>query len=507
MKKGVIYARYSCDKQTDNSTKAQLRECREWAQKNGITIIDTYCDEAISGRTDRRPAFQKMIADAQRGYFDCIVVWKGDRFSRSRADAAKYKTMLKKLNIRVLSVTEPNIEGSQQILMDGINEAFAEYYSVELAEKINRGLDQNALDGKWNGGAVPLGYDHDPKTQKLSINEKEAEVVRKIFKLYTEDQLSANAIGVRLQKEGFVTKRGKLISKAGVYSVLTHECYTGVYHWRQYTVKNIFPPIIDEETYQAAQALLRKNRHSRGVKETGIEYFLSGKLFCGKCGKKMVGRSGYGGHNHRKYYYYSCKDTHGKRVCPMKDVPKDLVEETVIRLLREKVLMDVGMRQYFTDAILGYINSENPEIPALENEIEEVTARIKKLVRLAEESEDIEDIAERLKSLKEKRANLQENLQILKHRVSSVDAVDVNSFFDNLASCPFELPDDKRFLINAFLHKAYVFDDGWLTLYLNYRGQIGTFMDHGTVRMSSPMVHHFYFVLRLSEFDWIVLNQ
>ena len=500
MKKGVIYARYSCDKQTENSTKAQLRECREWAEKNDITVIDTYCDEAISGRTDRRPAFQKMIADAQRGYFECIVVWKGDRFSRSRADAAKYKTMLKKLGIRVLSVTEPNIEGSQAILMDGINEAFAEYYSVELAEKINRGLDQNALDGKWNGGAVPLGYDHDPKTQRLSINEKEAEVVRKIFKLYTEDQLSANAIGVRLQQEGFITKRGKLISKAGVYSVLTHECYTGVYHWRQYTVKNIFPPIIDEETYQAAQALLKKNCHSRGVKSTGIEYFLAGRLYCGQCGRKMVGRSGYGGHNHKKYYYYSCKDTHGKRVCPMKDVPKDLIEESVIRILREKVLLDKGMREYFTDAILGYVNGENPEIPALEKELDELNAKIMKLVLLAEEMDDIEEVAERLKALKSKREGIQENLRLLKHRVSSVDAVDVNSFFDHLASCPFETPEDRRFLVNTFLHKAYVFDDGHITLYLNYRGQISTFMENGRVRMSSPMVHQTIINIRIAYY-------
>ena len=83
----------------------------------------------------------------------------------------------------------------------------------------------------------------------------------------------------------------------------------------------------------------------------------------------MVGRSGYGGHNHKKYYYYSCKDTHGKHVCPMKDVPKDLIEEAIIRILREKVLLDQEMREYFTDAILGYVNGENPEIPALKKNL------------------------------------------------------------------------------------------------------------------------------------------
>lgn len=260
---------------------------------------------------------------------------------------------------------------------------------------------------------------------------------------------------------------------------------------KKYALNNHVKLIKPFMLYQAAQALLKKNCHARGVKSTGIEYFLAGRLYCGQCGRKMVGRSGYGGHNHKKYYYYSCKDTHGKRVCPMKDVPKDLVEESVIRILREKVLLDKGMREYFTDAILGYVNGENPEIPALEKELDELNAKIKKLVLLAEEMDDIEEVAERLKALKSKREGIQENLRLLKHRVSSVDAVDVNSFFDHLASCPFETPEDRRFLVNTFLHKAYVFDDGHITLYLNYRGQISTFMENGRVRMSSPMVHQF----------------
>ena len=148
MKKGVIYARYSCDKQTENSTKAQIRECTEWAKKNDIQVIDIYKDEAISGRTDKRPAFQKMIADAKLHLFEAVIVWKGDRFSRSRADAAKYKTMLKHLGIAVLSATEANLVGPEAVLMDGINEAFAEYYSVELAAKVVRGQDQNFLEGR-----------------------------------------------------------------------------------------------------------------------------------------------------------------------------------------------------------------------------------------------------------------------------------------------------------------------------------------------------------------------
>ena len=84
MKTAVIYARYSCDKQTENSILGQVRECNLFAERNDIQIINVYADEAISGRTDKRPAFLKMIRDAHQHQFDVIVVWKGDRFSRNR---------------------------------------------------------------------------------------------------------------------------------------------------------------------------------------------------------------------------------------------------------------------------------------------------------------------------------------------------------------------------------------------------------------------------------------
>lgn len=155
---GVIYARYSSEKQTENSIRGQVRECMLFAEKEGIEIINIYKDEAISGRTaTKRPSFMKMISDAQMRLFDVVVVWKGDRFSRSRADAAKYKSELKKLGIRVLSATEANVTGPEAVLMDGINEAFAEYFSVELAAKVERGMTQNVIDGKYNGGKTTVG--------------------------------------------------------------------------------------------------------------------------------------------------------------------------------------------------------------------------------------------------------------------------------------------------------------------------------------------------------------
>ena len=94
--KGVIYARYSSDNQREESIEGQLRECKDYAERNGITILGTYIDRALSAKTDNRPEFQKMIKDSAKGLFDVVLVWKLDRFARNRYDSARYKNLLKK---------------------------------------------------------------------------------------------------------------------------------------------------------------------------------------------------------------------------------------------------------------------------------------------------------------------------------------------------------------------------------------------------------------------------
>ena len=153
-----IYARYSSDNQREESIDGQLRECKAFAENNGIRIIDSYIDRALSAKTDNRPSFQQMIKDSGKGLFDVVIVWKLDRFARNRYDSAHYKNLLKKNNVRVISATEAISEGAEGIILESVLEGMAEYYSVELAEKINRGLTENALKCKYNGGSLALGY-------------------------------------------------------------------------------------------------------------------------------------------------------------------------------------------------------------------------------------------------------------------------------------------------------------------------------------------------------------
>ena len=156
--KAVIYARYSSDNQREESIDGQLRECMEYATYNEMQVVDNYIDRALSAKTDNRPNFQRMIKDSAKGIFDVIIVWKLDRFARNRYDSAHYKNILKKNGVKVVSATESISQDASGILLESMLEGYAEYYSAELAEKVKRGMTENALKGLWNGGQVPFGY-------------------------------------------------------------------------------------------------------------------------------------------------------------------------------------------------------------------------------------------------------------------------------------------------------------------------------------------------------------
>ena len=122
--KGVIYARYSSDNQREESIEGQLRECKEYAERNDITILGTYIDRALSAKTDNRPEFQHMIKDSAKGLFDVVLVWKLDRFARNRYDSARYKNLLKKNGVKVLSACEQITDSPEGIILESMIEGF-----------------------------------------------------------------------------------------------------------------------------------------------------------------------------------------------------------------------------------------------------------------------------------------------------------------------------------------------------------------------------------------------
>ena len=182
--KAVIYARYSSHGQQEQSIDGQLRDCYAFAERQGYSVIGEYIDRALTGRNDDRPDFQRMLADARKKQFKYIIVWKLDRFARNRYDSAVHKADLKKYGVRVISATENITDEPEGIMLEGLLESLAEYYSANLSKHVKRGMRESVLAGNYTGGIPPYGYKVEGK--KLVVDENTAPIIRYVFEQYAK---------------------------------------------------------------------------------------------------------------------------------------------------------------------------------------------------------------------------------------------------------------------------------------------------------------------------------
>ena len=286
----VIYARYSSSSQREESIEGQVKECTAYAERNGYNIIGTYADRAISGTTDNRPQFQKMIADSKRKLFDIVIVWKLDRFARNRYDSARYKNQLKRNGVKVISATEVISQGAEGILLESVQEGMAEWYSEDLKEKVVRGLTINAEKCKWNGGTLPIGYIVDEE-QHLQLNTMTAPFVLEAFKLYDQGK-TITEIRDYLNSKGLTNTKGRPITWGAVQHMLSNRRYIGEYSFQDITIPNGIPTIIPQDLFDRVQERLAKNKKAPARAKAQESYLLTTKLFCGHCGTSMNGESG-----------------------------------------------------------------------------------------------------------------------------------------------------------------------------------------------------------------------
>ena len=181
MKTACAYIRVSTDKQEELSPNAQKRLILDYCKKNNYKITDEYLfiENGISGKkAEKRPQFQKMIhmAKSKEHPFDIILVWKFSRFARNQEESIVYKSLLKKSNVEVISISEPLIEGPFGSLIERIIEWMDEYYSIRLSGEVMRGMSEKALHGGYQS-TLPYGYRYDKNHSCPQIYEPEAKVV------------------------------------------------------------------------------------------------------------------------------------------------------------------------------------------------------------------------------------------------------------------------------------------------------------------------------------------
>ena len=256
----VVYARYSSNSQSEQSIEGQLKVCHEYAERNGYKVITEYIDRAVSGgAADNRPAFLRMIDDSTKQQFQAVLVYQLDRFARNRYDSATYKARLKRNGIRVISARENISEDASGVLMEAVLEGMAEYFSRELSQKVKRGLAINAQKCLYTGNGAALGYKIIDK--KFVIDEEAAPIVRCIFELYLIGFRMADIIRY-LNVNGLKTSKGNPYNKNSIKRILTNRRYLGYFIYGGMEIPNGVPRIIDDATFEQAQALLAQGKEA-----------------------------------------------------------------------------------------------------------------------------------------------------------------------------------------------------------------------------------------------------
>ena len=247
----VIYARYSSDNQREESIEGQIRECTAYAEKNGITVVKHYIDRALSAKTDNRPDFQQMIKDSEKRLFDIVLVWKLDRFARNRYDSAHYEYLLERNHVKLVSATEPISDSPAGIMVKSMLTGMAEYYSAELSEKVVRGMTENVLKGKYNGGTIPIGFKVDVE-KFFQIDPLKAPFVVEAFQRYNEGATMKELMNW-LNDSGVTTNRNQKFTYNSVQTLLTNKRYIGENHFKDIVMPDSIPAIVDKDLFEEVQ--------------------------------------------------------------------------------------------------------------------------------------------------------------------------------------------------------------------------------------------------------------
>lgn len=362
--RAALYLRVSTARQAEHdvSIPDQKRQGEAYCASRGYQLVETYVEPGASATNDRRPEFQRMIeaGTSKPAPFDVVVVHSFSRFFRDHFELEFYVRKLAKNGVKLVSITQEMGDDPMHVMMRQIMALFDEYQSKENAKHVIRALKENARQGFWNGSLPPIGYrvvaaeQRGAKTKKkLEIDPLHAETVRLIYRLALHGDGDHGQMGVKnivshLNRNRIFTRDGGRWGIGQVHRILTRRTYMGEHEFNKRSkskeLKPIseivvvpVPPIIDRETFDAVQALL-KARHPAVTPSAVISgpTLLTGLIHCAKCGGAMTIRTGKGG----RYRYYACsmKARQGPTACEGMAVPMDKLDDLVASHLEDRLL-------------------------------------------------------------------------------------------------------------------------------------------------------------------------
>lgn len=471
--RAAAYARYSTNKQTENSIEYQLAKIEEYCAGHNIEIVATYPDEAKSGFNTDRPKFQEMLAAAHRHEFDAVVIYDTSRGSREVGDWFNFRRQMMELNINVISATQTlgDITNSNDFLLELISVGMGHREVLESRQKSIAGVAVKAKSGVFLGGTAPLGYDI--QDQKYIVNPVEAEAVRTIFRMYG-DGSSYNDI---LSAVGHVTgKHGRPLGKNSLHSILTNERYIGTYTWNKREVKRFrkwaggkpnpncvriedaIPAIIDEVTWEKVQKRMKDNKRN-ATNKAKHTYLLTGLIECEECGGSYVGHTS----RNKKGYetrYYVCGNRYRTHTCQGPSINADLLEAEVVDCVRQYLdNMDISDE---ARRIADMVNGSTPDLRAERMELADINAKLANgLKALLNGFDDIPELHDEMDRLRVRKSELEDIIGRRQARRSDVDAKDIERLFRRSVE---NMDKDMARVLKEHISKIYAHTDGTFSI-------------------------------------------
>lgn len=464
----VIYARFSSHNQREVSIEQQVKACMGYADRANLKVVDTYDDKAVSGKTDRRPNFQKMMRDAEKGKFRYVIAWKSNRMGRNMLQAMVNESRLNDLGVRCLYVEEDfdDTAAGRFALRNMMN--VNQFYSENMAEDIMRGLMDNAEKCMVNNGGIALGYKKG-EDGRYAIDEKGAAIVREIYERFNAGESFAE-IANDLNARGIKTSRGNRWNKGSFHRMLTNERYIGVYEYAGLRKEGGVPAIIRKELFYAVQEKLKTKKNPQGRHRENGDYLLTGKLYCGHCGSFMTGMSGTS-KTGVLHYYYICQKKRTERACKKKTVRRDWIEKKVAEAVKDYVTRE-DVVQWIVDGYEEFLRQQRADsaLLAAQDELESVNKSITNIMMAIEQGIITATTKSRLLELESEKRRLEMVISVEQAAQGETNRDIVEfwlcSFRDgNAASKKYQAK-----VIDLFVQAVYLYDDN-LRIVFNYCGK------------------------------------
>jgi hypothetical protein len=393
-----------------------------------------------------------------------IIVWRLDRFARNCYDSAHYKAILRKNGVKVISATEPISEDATGILLESLLEGMGEYYSAELAEKVKRGLTENALKCKWNNGSRPVGYFVDDE-QKLKADPLTAPIILEAFRKYSEGEKVVDIVKF-LADSGVKHYRGGTLRIDAVQRMFKNRVYIGEYKYGEIVIPGGVPAIVPLELFEQVGERMAKNKKAPARFKAEDVYLLTTKLLCGKCEAFMVGESGTS-RTMKVHRYYKCVTAKKRKGCNKKSAQKDWIEDLVVAEA-VKMLANDDILSKIADMIMDLQKQENITLPLLKKQLTEVEKGITNMLNAIQSGVLTESTKKRLDDLEASKSEIE--VKILQEELHKplLTKKQILFWLHKFRGIDTSVREHRQRLIDTFVNAVYLYDDK-IVLTFNYK--------------------------------------